>query len=113
MSGRPICVFTATMASGGSTITSIDVTRSWSTIYADIQTMSTAAEIGVYGSYDGTTFKQVFERVNTAPVQYQGVVIATSVTGQLAPIPQAGRYLQFRASAVVSGGCIVRIICQD
>lgn len=111
--GRPVTVYIGSMASGASTLTSIDVTRSWGKIYADIQTMSTGAELAIYGSSDGTTFKPVYERVNTAPVQYQALTVGTATTGGIVELAQAGRYFQFRASAVVSGGVVIKLICRD
>ena len=101
-----IQVFNVGIASGASTSSSLDLgTDGRRRLGLTYVTMSTGAMVTVYGSEDGTTFKPVHERVNTAPVQYQALTVATTTSGSWAyfdapPI----RYLQFITSAVVSGG---------
>lgn len=112
----PIKVYTGTILSGASTVTSIDLGgRAYSRVYVELSTMSTAAAFDVYGSHDGTTFRPVFERVNTAPVQYQTMVVGSAVgaNGGGAPLDVVYPYVQLRASAVVSGGVGVKLICWD
>jgi hypothetical protein len=116
MSYLPSKVFTGTIASGASTATSIDISgQSYSKVFAQLSTMSTGAAVSVYGSADNSDFRPVYERVNTATVQWQAVVIATATTAGLielngvAGIP----YVQFRASATVVDGCTIKLICVD
>jgi hypothetical protein len=115
MSFGPITVFTGAIASGASTVTSIALPKAYKTIFAEISTMSTAAALDVFGSTDNVTFRPVFERINTAPVQYQTLAVASNVgaNGGIAPLPAHYPYLQLRASAVVSGGVTFKIICSD
>lgn len=113
MSYGPIKVFTGTIASGASTLTQIALDRGYSRVYAEIGTMSTNAALTVYASTDGSDFKPVYERVNTAPVQYQALTIATGTAGGMVPLDVNYPYVQFRASAVISGGCTVKIIGVD
>jgi hypothetical protein len=115
MSYGPIKVFTGQIASGASTLTSVYLDKSYSRVFAEISTMSTAAAFDVWGSSDGSTFRPVFERTNTAPVQYQTLTVASGVgaNGGVAPLDVAYPYVQFRASAVVSGGVTIKIICSD
>ena len=115
MSYGPIKVFTGTIPSGASTLTQIALDKAYSRVFAHIGTMSTAAAIDVYGSDDGTPFHQVFERVNTAPVQYQSLTVASSVatSGAYVPLEFGAPYVQFRASAVISGGCTIKLVCWD
>jgi hypothetical protein len=114
MSYGPVQVFAGVLASGTSTITSIDISgKSWSRVYLEVPTMSTQAEIYVYGSTDNTTFRQVYERVNTAPVQFQGVTMPTSVSNGLVPLTAWHRYLQFRMSATVTNGATFNVVCHD
>lgn len=115
MSYLPVKVFSGSIASGASTLTSLDVSQSWRKIFVVVPTMSTAAEISVYGSSDNSTFYPVFERINTAPVQYQNLLITTGVasSGGIADLVSPLRYLQFRTSAVVSGGVAMQAICID
>jgi len=77
--------------------------------------MSTAAVLDIYCSSDGATFRPAFERVNTAPVQYQTMVVATSVgaNGGVCRIDTVYPYIQFRASSVVSNGVAIKLICVD
>lgn len=116
MSYGPVQVFAGTLASGASTVTSINLGgKAFSKVFVELSTMSTAAAFDVYGSTDGTTFRPVFERVNTAPVQYQTLTVASAVGagGGIAPLDPGYQYVQFRASAVVSGGLAVKLICWD
>lgn len=115
MSYGPIQVFAGSIASGASTLTQIALTKAYSKVFVELPTMSTATAFDVYGSTDGTTFRQVFERVNTAPVQYQSLTISAGVgtNGGCAPLEVAYPYVQLRATAVVSGGVAVKFICWD
>lgn len=115
MSFGPTKVFTGSILSGASTLTSINLDKSYTKIYAEVSSMSTAAAIDVFGSTDGTTFRPIFERVNTATVQFATMVVATSVgaNGGLCPMDIIYPYVQFRASAVVSGGVTIKLICLD
>lgn len=112
-----VTLYTGSIASGASSI-SIDVVKGWDRIYAQIPTMSTAAAIDVYGSTDNSTFYQLFNVVQTATTlwTYQSHVVgsAAGANGGIAPVYGQGcRYLQFRASAVVSGGVAMTLICSD
>lgn len=116
MSYMPSKVFTGNILSGASTVTSIDITdQSFSKVYAQVGTMSTGAALSLYGSVDNSDFRPIYERVNTATVQWQAVVVATAVTGGIVSLNDVTgiRYVQFRASAVVSGGCTIKLICID
>ena len=115
MSFGPVKVFTGTIASGASTVTSIALDKAYTYVYAEISTMSTAAAFDVYASTDNATFRPVFERVNTSSVQYQTLSVASGVgaNGGRAPLDIQGPYVQFRASAVVSGGVTIKLICTD
>ncbi len=118
MSAGPIKVFTGTVASGASTVTFNlgENPRSFSQVYVELSSMSTAAEFAVWGAPTSTdTYRPVFERVNTAPVQYQTLVVNSGVgaNGGCAPLAIAYPNIQLRASAVVSGGVTVKLICWD
>lgn len=114
MSYGPIKVFSGAIASGASS-TQIFLDKAYSKVFAEIGSMSTAAALDLWGSSDGSTYRPSYERVNTASVQYQAVSISTSVgaNGGIAPIEAIYPYLQFRASAVVSGGVAIKLICVD
>lgn len=112
MSG-PKQVFRVGIASGASTSSALDLGdkahKDYSITYV---TMSTGAAVTVWGSDDGTTFRQVFERVNTAPVQHQAVTIGTAASGSWCQVPAFPfRYMQLTTSAVVSGGVSFLVAC--
>lgn len=113
MSYGPIKVYTGTIASGASTLTSISLDKSYSKIYAEVSTMSTGAALLVYGSTDGSTFRPVYERVNTASVQWTDVYIGTACTNGITDLNCNFPYIQFRASAVIDGGASIKLICVD
>ena len=109
----PVKVFYGTIASGASTCTSIDLGKSWSRIFCRVSSFSTNAEVSVFGSDNGNTFVTLYERVKTASMQYQQILIPSSVLNGIVPIDCPLQYVQFRASAVVSGGGSFVMICSD
>ncbi len=117
MSYGPIQIFSTTgIVSGASTLTIYTFAKAFSQFCIEIGTMSTAAAIDIYGSSDGSTFRNVFERTNTAPVQYQTLTVASNVgtVGGVVPISNFNYpYIQLRATAVVSGGVTVKMIGMD
>lgn len=116
MSYGPCQVFNVGVASGASTSSSLDLGgKSYTKLAVNYVTMSTGAAVTVYGAAAPTaTFLPVHERVNTAPVQYQALTIATSVSGAWAVIDAPPfRYLQFITSAVVSGGVSYTVLAFD
>lgn len=116
MAHGPVQVFHVGITSGASTSSSLDLGgKSFSQWAATYVTMSTGAELSVYGSHDNSTFKPVYERVNTAPVQHQAIVVGTATSGSWAMFRETPpfRYVQFVASAVVSGGVSISVMCSD
>ena len=115
MSYGPIQRYYGTIASGASTCTSIDLgSKAYSQRFLEVSTMSTNAALTVFGSSDGTTFRQLYwTNRATSAVQFQAMTIATGVINGIVPLDASVQYLQFRASAVVSGGCSLTVICSD
>lgn len=117
MSQGPTQYFTGgVIASAASTGTHIDLdTKAYSKVFVKLPTMSTAGACTVYGSIDGSSFYPVLERVNTAPVQWQTMVIGTATSGAYAELGQLPfRYIKFAASATVTDGSgAFTIVCQD
>ena len=114
MSYGPMQVFTGAIASGASTV-SFSLGKSWSTVYAEVSSMSTAATLFVYGGSNGTTFVPLYEQAATATIQHQQFAYATSVVtgGAMLPVPAVFPYVQFRTGAVVSGGVSIKLYCAD
>lgn len=105
-------IFTTTIASAASTAGAVQL-GDWETVLLEVSTMSTNAAISVYGSTDGSTYKAVHERVNTATVQYQALVVQTNTVNCIVPLPKLPPYVQLRCSAVVNGGVSFKIICKN
>ncbi len=116
MSYGPCQVFYAGTASGASTSSYVDLGgKSYTKLAVNYVTMSTGAAVTLYGaaSSDGT-FLPVHERVNTAPVQYQALTIATTTSGAWACVEAPPfRYVKFITSAVVSGGVSYTVLAFD
>jgi hypothetical protein len=116
MSYGPASVFSGFIASGASTV-SMDLARGWKTVYVEVGTMSTATVLGVYAAASAAGgYRQVFHpTINSATVVTNSFVIQTSVAanGGIAPVPAGLRYMQFRTTAVVSGGVSIAVHCSD
>lgn len=108
-------VFTDVIASGTSTSSGRYLgDRSHSAVFVQSVTFSTNAALTVQTSFDGgTTWLNVNERVNTATVQYQIITIPTSVSGGIVPIFVPGTYVRFLASATVTDGATIKVVCHD
>lgn len=111
-------VFSFTIASGASTSDSVNLgSGAWKYVSVQVGTMSTAAAIGVQNAADGSTFYNVFHpTINSATVATPQVFIASGVgtNGGVAQIPVAGlNHVRFLATAVVSGGVAIKVICSD
>lgn len=118
MSYGPKQVFTGgVIASAASTSTYMDLSdKSFTKLAVKFPSMSTSAALTVYGCETATgTYLPVQERVNTAPVQYQALTIATTASGSwavMAAVPF--RYVKFVASATVTDGSgSITIMAQD
>ena len=104
------------IASGASTSSSVDLLTHRDSIYVYVSTMSTQAAITVQDSHDGgTTFYNKFVMVNSSTTQAIPVVIGSAVgtSGGMIQLFGGGRYLRFIASAVVSGGVILKVVGND
>lgn len=115
MAYGPMKVFSGAIASGAATGAVVTLDKSYSKVFVQVPSMSTAATLSVWGSTDGTVFNPVLERVNTAPVQFQATDVTTGVVtgGVILPMDIGFPYVQFRTGAVVSGGVAIKVICSD
>jgi hypothetical protein len=108
----PIQQTTVTIASGTSTSSGTDFggkSGSYMTVYH-----TAGFALNVFGSSDGTNYYPVHERVNTAPVQYQALSIASSTSGAWAQIVcPAVRYVAFAATATVANGTSIKVCVAD
>lgn len=112
MSYGPIQRATVAIASGASTSSYVDFGGKSVTYMAVYHTAGFA--LNVFGSDDGTTFVPVHERVNTAPVQYQALQVASSTSGMWAQfVCPPVRYVQFCATATVANGTSIKVCAAD
>jgi hypothetical protein len=108
--------FEAGIASGASTSSYIDTGgRAFNKMAVGYVTMSTAAEVTVYGCDTATgTYRAIkVADVNTAAAEFNVLTIGSAVSGSYWAIIDATpfRYMHFRTSAVVSGGVSFTVLC--
>lgn len=111
--------FTVATASGASTSSGLDTGgRSYSKLAVHYVTMSTGAEVTVWGSNgdkqtSGTFYQIAVQEVNTASSAFNTLTIGTAASGSWAVLDVSlpHRYLQFTTSAVVSGGVSFTVMC--
>jgi len=107
-----------TIASGASTSGGADLgERAWKRVYLEVGTMSTAAAISVWhkATASGTYYQLFSPTVNTLTSANYSYTVASQIgtNGGIIEIPNGLRYMQIRASAVVSGGVAHKYICTD
>jgi hypothetical protein len=114
MSYGPKQVFTTTIASGLASSAVLDLGdksyKNWAinpSLMGDV--------ITVYGSTSATgNFLAVNERVNTAPVQYQSLTVATNVSGMWGVIDAPPfRYVKFICASTITNGSTINVMVQD
>lgn len=107
-------VFTASMASGGSTAYFDLGDRAPASAYLSKTTFSTAADIALFASLDnGTNYQRILvSPSNTSTVAPIALLVTSALTaGAAINIPVPGRYMAIAATAVVSGGATFKIAC--
>jgi hypothetical protein len=110
----------AAIASAASTSVAVNFGgRSFKQLTAYIPSMSTAAQITVFGSLDGsgTVFAKVFHPpINSSTVACNPMIIPSGVVtgGAIVQIPVAGIYgVRFVASDTVNNGLAIKVIGYD
>ena len=113
MSHGPTQLFTTTIASAASTAGAIDFgTKTYRTL--GVHHSGVGGAITVYGSMDGSTYKPVMERVNTASVQWATLVFQSAVSGSWATTEfPPFRYLQLVATGTVANGATIYVAAND
>ncbi len=112
MSYLPHKVFTGSIASAATTVSFV-LDRAYENVSFQIPTLSTSAEIKVFGSTDGATWYQVYQRVSTSSsVQYQAALITSGMgaNGAIAVYGISQPYIQLRASGVIDNGATIKVI---
>ena len=114
MSYGPTQVFSTAIASGASTAYFDLGGKSFKNMAVFTQSMTTGGVLTLYGSPDNTTYKQVWERVNTATCQHQVQTIATATSGNWVMFAAPPfRYIAFACDATVAGGGTIKVAIDD
>lgn len=114
MSYGPTQVFSTAVASGASTAYFDLGGKSYKNMAVFTQSMTTNGVWTLYGSPDGATYKQVWERVNTATCQHQAQTIATATSGSWVMFAATPfRYIAFACDATVTGGGTIKLAVDD
>jgi len=108
----PVKIFDATVASGADT-GSADLSKAWSRVYAEVASLSTNAEIAIQGSADGSTYRALKFELQSGTVAPAAQLIGSAAVPGIIPIDVHVRYIKFKASAVVSGGVVIKLHCSD
>jgi hypothetical protein len=112
MSYGPIQQASLVIASGASTSSHYDFGGKSGTYLCVYHTAGFSLDL--FGSNDGTTFGRLFERVNTAPVQYQTMIVGSNTSGGWAQmICPSVRYVKFAATGTVADGTTVKVCFAD
>lgn len=106
---------TATIASAASTSDGVVFGgRGFQQVNAYFPSMSTAAQITVQGSVDGTTYVRAFHPpINSSTVACNPIIIPSGVVtgGAYVQIPAAGfQAIRFVASDVVNNGLLIKVV---
>lgn len=117
MAYGPIQVFYTGIASGASTSSYIDLGgKSYARFAVNAVTMSTGAQLALWGcdTASGTYFPIRERDLNTSTSGYQTMIVPTGTSGAWAVFnPPPFRYVEFIASAVVSGGVSITVLASD
>ena len=114
MSYGPLEPYSITMPSGGTSTASLDIARSWKTIYLEIPSMTSNSELYINGSTDNVTFRMTYhpQGAVTAPIGVR-FLINSAVTNAIVPIPNGVRYIKIESSATINNGCVFKVLCSD
>lgn len=111
--GDPV-VYSAVIASGASTSSSIRLYNHWKNLNVRVGTMSTGVQIQIQHSTDDSTWYQLFHpTIQSATVATPTFIVAAGVgtNGGMFPMAYHGfSYMRFVLTGVVSGGCSFNVV---
>ena len=113
MSYGIVKVYQTSIASGDSTAQFDLGDRGWRKVFLDVGSMSTAVDLNVLASPSASGFRQVYMQPFTDVVSFTSFFISGSVNSGIVPLNVQFQYLKFVASAVISGGVSLSVICSD
>lgn len=111
MSYQGFASFTASMPSGESLTSAIQLGNAWTNVYALIPSFSTNATVEIFGSNDGVLYNRVMHpSINSSTVTTNPYLISAAVTGWV-KIPAEFPYIKLHATAAVNNGATFKVIC--
>lgn len=119
MSATPPTVYIVTMPSGATLTSAIDLQRNWKTVYLEVPTFSTAANIFIQGSPTvGGTYRRVFNpALNSSTVGINVFQILTAASNGYVPIPNGFRFMKIEMGTFATDGAGApsqfNVICSD
>lgn len=115
MSYGPIQVFSVGMASATTFTSMFSLPNAYSRTYLEVPTMSTAADLFLVASTDGSTFRRVMQvAANTSTVQVNTFTIASAAAGaggRMVEVPANFPYLKVEASSAPASAAVFKLIC--
>jgi hypothetical protein len=105
--------YRATMASGGTLTSEIDLGRAWGKVYLDPTGAASEVRLQAAASTGGT-FRQVYHpSINSSTVGANIFKIPSSVSGGLIELPAGLRFIKVETTAAVADGGSFTLICSD
>lgn len=107
MSYGPVTIFSTVLTAGTTITPAVNVTKSYSRIYLDVPSFS-SANLMIQGSADGVTYRRILTDALAA------YTIASTLSNRICPIPQGIQYYKVEAtSALSSDNLTLKFICAD
>lgn len=108
----PLKVFSVGYSASASFSSSFSFPDGVQRAFLEVPSFSTAAELKVYGSTDGSTYRLLMQDVpQTATVQIQTFSIASAAANRFVPLPICAPYIRFEPSAPVSASTTFKVVC--
>ena len=106
--------FRGTLASGTASAVVNLGNNSWRRVMVFMPSLSTNAATTLSCSNDGVTYAQLYEQVQTATVQFQQIVIASTAANCWIPLANVGvGYLKFVTTDTVANGATYKVVCEN
>ncbi len=117
MSHGPVVAYDVSLAAAASASAGVRFDRSHSKVVLAVGTFSTAAEIYLEGSYDDSSYFQIYHKTpNTAAAEANAVLVKSglSTSGAFVELPQVSvPYMRIHASAAASSAATCKLLCSD
>lgn len=112
MGRGPVQVFTKTIGAADTSCTFDFGTEAFTKAYLWHETMTTAADLHLYGSMDGTNYYRLYglpyNTATTAPIP---LLISSALTQGMVEIPVPTQYLKIVATGAACSAVSVKIAC--